>query len=289
MVPASTRPDANRADWRGYDDIAEAYERLSAPRTAPIAADLVALVDPPSGGRVLDVGTGTGVGAEAAQKAVGSDGVAVGVDRSTGMLLVGSRARPSLRLAAAEAIDLPFRDGTFDAVTANFVLSHFTKYETALFDMIRVLKPGGRLAVSAWAETDDEFQKTWRRLVDEVATHELIQDALDRAVPWEARFRDRHMLEETLRDAGLHPVRVERRQYRFQMPLDDYIATRESAASGRFVQDMLDPQDWESFLERAHKEFHERFPDPLTDFRDVLLAVGTRPQGWTRQDAQSRR
>jgi ubiquinone/menaquinone biosynthesis C-methylase UbiE len=291
MVPAPSGADANpgHADWRTYDGIAETYERVSAPRTAQVAADLVAMASPPAGGRVLDVGTGTGVVAEAGQKAVGDDGVAVGVDASTGMLAVGSRVRPSLRLVAAEAIDLPFHDATFDVATAGFVLSHFTRYQTALFDMVRVLKPGGRLVASSWAGTDDEFQKTWRQLTDDVATHELVQDALDRAMPWEARFHDARLVDETLRAAGLHPVRVERREYRFRMSLEDYVASRETAASGRFVHDMLGPQDWEWFRQRAMATFRERFPDPLTDFRDVLLAMGTKPEGWTGQDSQTRR
>ena len=269
--------------------MADVYERVSAPRTAQVAADLVALADPPSGGRVLDVGTGTGVAVEAGEKAVGSDGLAIGVDPSIAMLNVGAGARPTIRLVAGEAIDLPFRDGTFDAVTANFVLSHFRKYDTALFDMLRVLKPQGRLAVTAWTGADDEFQATWRSLTEEVVAHELMQDALERAMPWEGRFRDPRTLEQTLRDAGLHPVRVEKREYRFRMSLDDYVASRESAASGRFARDMLGPQGWESFRERARAAFRERFPDPLTDFREVLLAVGTKPAGWTRQDSQSRR
>ena len=119
-------------DWRSYDGIAETYERINAPRLAQPAGDLVALAQPPHGGRVLDVGTGTGVAASAAASLLGPEGVPVGVDVSLGMLAQAARSRPSLRLAAAEAIDLPFRDATFDAVTANFVVSHFTKYQTAL-------------------------------------------------------------------------------------------------------------------------------------------------------------
>jgi hypothetical protein len=77
---------------------------------------------------------------------------------------------------------------------------------------------------------------------------------------------------------GLHPVRVERREYRFQLSLEDYVTGREIAASGRFVRDMLGPEGWDSFRERARARFRERFPDPLIDFRDVLLAVGTKPE-----------
>ena len=90
-------------------------------------------------------------------------------------------------------------------------------------------------------------------------------------------FRDPRRLEETLRDAGLRPVVVERRQYRFEMSPEDYVTGREVAASGRFLRDMLGSQMWESFRERVRTSFRERFPDPLVDFRDVLLAVGTGP------------
>jgi len=127
-------------DWRSYDEVAEAYERVHAPRLAEVARDLVGFAEIGPGTDVLDIGTGTGV---AAQAAADAGARAVGIDPSTGMLEVGRRQRPSIPFAAADTIDLPFRNGAFDAVTGNFVLSHFRRYETALFDMMRVLKPGG--------------------------------------------------------------------------------------------------------------------------------------------------
>lgn len=236
-----------------------------------------------SGQRVLDVGTGTGVVAAAARAAGAS---AVGIDASLEMLRVGREARPDGAVAVAEAIDLPFHDGTFDAVTAGFVLSHFGKVDTALFDLVRVVKPGGHLAFSTWGETEDEFQRTWRELVEDVATHELLDDAVRRAMPNEERFRDKHRLEEALRDQHLHPVRVEVREFRFAMSLDDYVDGRTTAVSGRFLRDMLGDEAWASFLERARAVFRERFPDPLTDFREVNLAVATKPADYAAGDVQ---
>jgi ubiquinone/menaquinone biosynthesis C-methylase UbiE len=264
-------------DWRSYDEVAEIYERVHASRMASPARDLVRFAGPPSGGRVLDVGTGTGIGAEAAANAVGSDGVVVGIDASMGMLRVGARVRPNLRLAAAEAIDLPFPDGTFDLVTASFVVSHFTKYETALFDMIRVLRIGGRLAMSSWADGNaDDLSKTWRELVESVIGEVMLSDVHRRAVPWSDRFADRGAIEETLMGSGLRHVRVERRQYHFQYPLDEYVDGLGTWATGRFVRSMLGPGSWEEFREHARKVFAERFADPVNDFRDVWLAIGTR-------------
>ena len=66
------------------------------------------------------------------------------------MLRVSHRERPKVPVVAAEAIDLPFRPGTFDAVLGTFVLAHFTKYDTALFELRRVLRTGGRIAFSSW-------------------------------------------------------------------------------------------------------------------------------------------
>ncbi|MFL5797729.1 MAG: class I SAM-dependent methyltransferase [Actinomycetota bacterium] len=272
-------------DWRTYDSIAGTYERIHARRLEIVAADLVSVAGVAAGQRVLDVGTGTGVVAEAARRA---GAVAVGIDASPAMLAVAREARPEVPVAAAAAIDLPFRDATFDVVTAGFVLSHFHKLDTAMFDLIRVLKPGGRLAVTSWAETEDEFQRTWRELIEQLATHEMLDDAMRRAMPNEERFRDKRRLEQALRDARLRPVDVEQRQYRFVMALDDYIDGRTTTTSGRFLRDMLGDDAWSSFLERARATFRERFPDPLTDFRDVNLAVATKPADYVAANAQGR-
>src|SRR5205807_1146554 len=97
------------SDWRSYDSVAEIYEpHRGSAVTDPEARDLVALSDPPAGGRVLDVGTGTGIALELARAAVGDDGLAVGVDLSVAMLRQARKLRPSLSVAAADAVDLPF-------------------------------------------------------------------------------------------------------------------------------------------------------------------------------------
>ena len=181
-------------------------------------------------------------------------------------------------MAAASAIDLPFRDGTFDVVTANFVVSHFTKYKTALFDMIRVLKPGGRLGMSSWADNNtDDLQKTWFGLVEAAVGQLLLRDIHAQAVPWGERFADRAALEEALMDAGLRQIRTERREYRFTYALDEYVEGLGTWSTGRFLRSMLGPAGWESFRTRAREVFEERFSDPVNDFRQVWLAVGRKP------------
>ena len=262
-------------DWRSYDSTAESYERLHSPVMGQPSRDLVELADVSEGARVLDVGTGTGVAARAAAEAAGPSGFVVGIDPSLPMLLAGDRSSPG-HGAVAEAIDLPFRDATFDVVTANCVLAHFKKYKTALFDMLRVLRPEGTLAVSSWGNRDDEFRRTWTELVEGVVGHDMLLDASRQVVPWEDLFADPHSLEEVLAGAGLRKLRVERREYKHRTSLEDYLSARETATAGRFVRSMLSDDSWESFRKRARETFAERFPDPLTDFSDAILAVGTK-------------
>jgi ubiquinone/menaquinone biosynthesis C-methylase UbiE len=261
-------------DWRTYDEVAEAYERVHAPRLAEVARDLVAFAVIGEGTMVLDVGTGTGVAAQAADD-VGAH--AVGIDPSVAMLEVGRRERPSITLVAAQAIDLPFRNGGFEAVTGNFVLSHFRRPETALFDMMRVLKPGGRVALSSWSDVKDELQETWGELVGSVVPQEMLEPVWAAAAPGHARFADRQVVEQTLIDAKLRHVRTEKRRFQFQYTQEEYLAGQEIWATGRFVKEMLGDSGWPAFQARVRAAFAERFADPLNDFRDVILAVGRKP------------
>ena len=214
-------------DWRSYDEVAEAYERVHAPRLAEVARDLVGFAEIGAGADVLDVGTGTGV---AAQAAADAGARAVGIDPSIGMLEVGRRERHSIPFVAADTIDLPFRDGAFDAVTGNFVLSHFRRYETALFDMMRVLKPGGRVALTSWSDVKDDLQATWS---------EMLEPVWAAAAPWHAKFTERQAVEQALIDAKLRHVRTEKRRFQFQYSQADYLAGQEIWATGRFVKEML--------------------------------------------------
>jgi ubiquinone/menaquinone biosynthesis C-methylase UbiE len=261
-------------DWRSYDEVAEAYERVHAPRLSEVARDLVAFAEIGEGTTVLDVGTGTGVAAQAAAD-VGAH--AVGIDPSLAMLEVGRRERPSITLVAAQAIDLPFRNGRFEAVTGNFVLSHFRRPETALFDMMRVLKPGGRVALTSWSDVKDDLQETWGELIASVVPREMLDPVWAAAAPGHARFADRQAVEQTLIDAKLRQVRTEKRRFQFQYTQEEYLVGQEIWATGRFVKEMLGDAGWPAFQERVRAAFAERFADPLNDFRDVILAVGKKP------------
>ena len=258
-------------DWRSYDRTAATYERVHAPRFSEPARDLAVLAGVTTGTRVLDVGTGTGVAAAAAVD-LGAD--AVGIDQSTDMLAVARAAHPGIEFIAAQAIDLPFPDGAFDVVLGTFVLAHFANVQTALFELRRVTRPGGVLAFTTWTDGRDAFTDTWRELVSTVVPNDLLEPTLAKAIPNHDRFTRRAAIEETLIDAGLRHVRTEPAKYEWRYGLDEYVDGLTVWATGRFVREMLGEDAWTAFLARARATFAERFPDPLHDTRDVMLALG---------------
>jgi demethylmenaquinone methyltransferase/2-methoxy-6-polyprenyl-1,4-benzoquinol methylase len=126
------------------------------------------------GQRVLDLAAGTGVSTAELQRS-GADAVAC--DFSLGMLRAGRahKQRRHVQFVAGDATRLPFADGAFDAATISFGLRNIVDVGSALLEMARVVRPGGRLVVC-------EFSRpVWRPL------RVVYLNYLMRLLPWIAR------------------------------------------------------------------------------------------------------
>jgi hypothetical protein len=96
-------------------------------------------------------------------------------------------------------------------------------------------------------------------------------------MPWHDHFADPGRTRDRLHEAGLREIRVEKREYHFKTTIDDYLDGREATATGRFLREMVGDGSWERFRGRVRDVFHERFPERFNDFRDVVMAIGTKP------------
>jgi demethylmenaquinone methyltransferase / 2-methoxy-6-polyprenyl-1,4-benzoquinol methylase len=162
-VPGSAPGTLQEAQVRAmFDRIAGIYDRLNSVMTAGLhhewrrrAIDLAALHP---GDRVLDVATGTGDLAFEAAARVGPDGEVVGSDFSERMLELarakaggasapGAGAAAAVRFELGNALELPYADASFDAATVGFGARNFSDLPQGLREMVRVVRPGGRVIV----------------------------------------------------------------------------------------------------------------------------------------------
>jgi ubiquinone/menaquinone biosynthesis C-methylase UbiE len=268
--------DGEIANARVYDDVAETYERVNVPRLfAEPARRLVAAVDPPAGARIVDVGCGTGAVARAALEALGGAARLVAVDASLSMLLAARRCGIQ-RTVVGRLPVLPFRDGSFDVALAAFVMTHLDDPDAAAADMVRVLRPGGRLGVSAWAPATDAYAQAWR----EAATRFIDADRLDAAarivLPGDARFSRPGGVAQLLDASGLQDVRSVYEEIDTVMSVDEYIEAREVCASGRVIRVLVSVEEWNRFRAHARAFLHARFGEGVSFRRGIHIAVGTR-------------
>ncbi len=108
---------------------------------------------PGVGGKVLEVGCGTGATLRALVRRDDFSGDAVGVDQSRDFIdaarefVAGEPFADHVTFDVGDAHRLDFPDGTFDIVFAHTLISHVTDPLSVLREMIRVLRPGGKLAI----------------------------------------------------------------------------------------------------------------------------------------------
>jgi ubiquinone/menaquinone biosynthesis C-methylase UbiE len=114
------------------------------------AERLLELLDPAPGSEVLDVACGHGVATWPAAARVGDQGRVVGCDIAATMVYLAAQEAGDAAFCQADAEQLAFPDACFDAVLCAFSLFQFPDMNRALAEMRRVLKPGGRLALSNW-------------------------------------------------------------------------------------------------------------------------------------------
>jgi SAM-dependent methyltransferase len=130
----------------------QAWEERAAPYAASLGdltrGSIPALLDAAGVGpgcRVLDAGCGPGFVALAASA---REAVVTGADQSRAMVSIAQAA--GVDAVATSVERLPFGDGTFDAVVAGYLLNHLARPGSAVASLARVLRPGGRLAMTVW-------------------------------------------------------------------------------------------------------------------------------------------
>jgi demethylmenaquinone methyltransferase/2-methoxy-6-polyprenyl-1,4-benzoquinol methylase len=204
-----------------FDRIAGRYDLLNSVMTAGLhhrwrqrAADQTELGP---GDSALDICCGTGDLALELARRVAPDGHVIGCDFSEPMLdlareKAAERSAAGVRFEWADALQLPYDEGRFDAVTVGFGVRNLSDLDLGLGEMRRVLRPGGRLAILEITQPTrpplSTFYSLWfDRLVPILGALAGDQEAYSYLPESVRSFPSPHGLAEKMNAAGLERIR----------------------------------------------------------------------------------
>jgi ubiquinone/menaquinone biosynthesis C-methylase UbiE len=142
------------AGWKKWDEMTMNFMR-------PAGDEMISMLQLRGDENVLDVATGTGEpGLTIASKL--KNGKVTGVDLAEQMLSVArdnamKRGIKNFDTVCCDVSDLPFEDNTFDAISCRYGFMMFPDMKMALSEMVRVLKPGGRIVTAVWNTPEKNF------------------------------------------------------------------------------------------------------------------------------------
>lgn len=197
---------------------------------------------------MLDVACGTGIVAIDAQRDLAPSASVIGLDRNEGMLAVARGKGPAIDWQIGDAEALTFPDGHFDAVACQFGLMFFADHVAALNEMWRVLRPGGRLAVTVWDKAENSpGYAAMIALLDRLFGAD-VADAL--RAPFV--LGDTAELRALFKQAGIRNVAIETLQGTARFPsLQSWVHTD---IKGWTLADMIDDEQYEALQQAATTE-----------------------------------
>ena len=239
-IERSRDPEAFTAfERRGWGAGIGGYERTFARLTSQTVGAMLDAAGVTRGGRVLDVCTGHGVLAAAAAER-GAE--ASGLDFAEAVVAVARRNVPAADFQQGDVQDMPYPDATFDSVVCGYGIVHVAAPDRALAEMSRVLKPGGRLAVSVWERPAPA--NGFGVLYGAVRAHGRLDVPLPHG-PDFFQFGDPESLRAALSGAGLIEVatRVVAQAWRFRAAGDFLDAIMQGAVRAKALLEAQTPRD----------------------------------------------
>jgi SAM-dependent methyltransferase len=252
---------------------------------APVTQALVEDARIGSRHAVLDIATGPGEPALSVAGLVGPEGKVVGIDPVPEMVAAARRAADHLGFGNAQfevafADHLPFRADTFDAVVSRFGAMFFPSPADAVREMLRVLKPGRKLALAVWhfAETNPYLDTPSRVIERYVDSPPPEPDALDTF-----RFASPGKLRDVLTEAGAIAPAERLLQFTMQVPIsveDSWTLRCEMSEKLREKIAVLSREQATEVKGRVLEAFREYSTDRGMSFpAEVLIASGTKNGG----------
>jgi SAM-dependent methyltransferase len=280
------QPDQAVIDrWNGDAPFWEKHREIIRQMFAPVTEALVEDGLIASRHVVLDIATGPGEPALSVAALVGPEGKVFGVDLVPEMVAAARRASDHLELRntqfdVAFADQLPFPADTFDAVISRFGVMFFPSPVDAVREMLRVLKPGRKLALAVWHFAErNPFHHTLQRVIERYA--DSPPPAPD--APDAFRFASPGKLRDILGEAGAIDPSERLHQFTIQAPIsvEDFWTLRcEMSEKLREKLAMLSPEQLTEVKRQSLEALRGYSTDSGMSFpAQVLIVSGKKPSG----------
>ena len=268
--------------WSGSAPFWEKHRDIIRQMFAPVTQALIEDGRIGSRHEVLDIASGPGEPALSIAAVVGPEGKVFGIDPVPEMVAAARRATDQLgfrnaKFDVASADRLPFPADTFDAVVSRFGVMFFPSPVDAVLEMLRVLKPGGKLALAVWhfAESNPfhyELQRVIGRYVDSPPPEPDAPDAF--------RFASPGKLRNVLGEAGAMAPSERLLQFTVQAPIsveDFWIMRCEMSEKIREKVAMLSREQLTEVKRQALEALRGYSTDRGMSFpAEVLIVTGTK-------------
>jgi ubiquinone/menaquinone biosynthesis C-methylase UbiE len=193
--------------WNKFSPGWKKWDELTMDFMKPMADEIIRLLKPKDNDLVLDIASGTGEpGLTIAAMLKG--GKVVATDLAEGMLEVALenatiRGIKNFEVVASDVCELPFPDNNFDAISCRMGFMFFPDMMLAAKEMVRVLKPGGRIAVTVWSEPEKNL---WANTIMGVIQKNVHIETPTQGAPGLFRCARRGLISELFEQAGLKNI-----------------------------------------------------------------------------------
>lgn len=189
-------------ELEGWNEKASAYDMYAGKVTPQAVAPLLDAVGTEPGMQLLDIATGPGYAAGAAQQ---RGAIATGIDFAGSMIAQAQRNYPDALFYEGDAESMVFPSGFFDAAVCPFGLLHLANPQKAVAEAFRILRPGGKYAYTVWAAPDrHEF---FNLVLDAITTHGSHDVSLPAAPPF-FRFSEVSESRSILHNGGFVDIQI---------------------------------------------------------------------------------